>query len=136
MQAALGILVLLSIAFAVSEARRAIAWRFVAVGLAVQFVLAFVFLKVPWVADALLLLNHLVRAIESATSEGTTFLFGYLGGGNATPFTVDDPGAMYLFAFRVLPQVIVFSVIIAVLWHWGVLRAVVRGFGWLLQGRA
>ena len=133
MQAFLGIAVLLGVAYGVSEARHSIAWRFVGVGLVIQFVFAFVFIKVPVVAEALLYLNYAVQAIESATKEGTDFLFGFLGGGADTPFTVTDNGAMYLFAFRVLPQVIVFSVIVAVLWHWRILPAIVRGFGWALQ---
>jgi CNT family concentrative nucleoside transporter len=133
MQAFLGIAVLLGVAYVVSEARHSIAWRFVGVGLVIQFVFAFVFIKVPVVAEALLYLNYAVQAIESATKEGTDFLFGFLGGGADTPFTVTDNGAMYLFAFRVLPQVIVFSVIVAVLWHWRILPAIVRGFGWALQ---
>ena len=55
-------------------------------------------------------LNYFISAIEQATRAGTEFLFGYLGGG-AFPVDLDGNTAPYLFAFRVLPQVIVFSVI-------------------------
>lgn len=133
MQAILGIAVLLGVAYAVSEARKSIAWRFIGAGLFIQFVLAFVFLKIPVVTDALMYLNYGVAAIEAATTQGTSFLFGYLGGDPGVPFAVSDPGTMYLFAFRVLPQVIVFSVIVAVLWHWRILPLIIRGFGWVLQ---
>jgi CNT family concentrative nucleoside transporter len=132
MQAVLGIVLLIGLAWAVSEARQMITWRFVAIGLAIQCALGFLFIQVDAIANALLLLNSVVEQIEAATSAGTAFLFGYLGGGDA-PFEVASASAMYLFAFRVLPQVIVFSALIAILWYWGILPAIVRGFGWVLK---
>ena len=122
----------IAVCWLLSEARERIAWRTVLIGLAIQLALAFLFLRVSWITDALASLNVLVAAIEQATTAGTIFLFGYLGGGDS-PFTVEREQAMYLFAFRVLPQVVVFSAIIAILWHWRVLPAIVRGFGFLLQ---
>ena len=132
MQAILGIGFLMALAWAFSEARAAARWRTVVAGLAVQFVLAFVLLRVPAVSETLLLLNHLVYAVEAATAAGTGFVFGFLGGA-APPFDLDDPSGLYIFAFRVLPQIIVFSVLVAVLWYWRVLPAIVRGFGAVLR---
>jgi len=132
MQAILGILILIGFSWLLRERPGIVSWRIVAVGLLVQFVLATLFLKVSWVSEALLLANHGVLAIETATSAGTSFLFGYLGGG-AVPFDIQNPQVMYLFAFRVLPQVIVFSVLVAILWYWRVLPAVVRGLGAMLR---
>jgi concentrative nucleoside transporter, CNT family len=82
--------------------------------------------------DALLLLNHVVYAVERATAAGAGFVFGYLGGGNA-PFDVTAEGALYIFAFRVLPQIIVFSVLVALLWYWRVLPLVISAFGAVLR---
>ena len=132
MQALLGIVLLLGVAWLLSESKRHILWRFVGIGLLIQLTLAFLFIRVDWIAQTLLLLNGVVEQIEAATAAATSFLFGYLGGGDS-PFNIVEPAATYLFAFRVLPQVIVFSAIIAVLWHWGVLRLIVRGFGWTLK---
>ncbi len=132
MQAILGIGFLLMATWAVSEARREVRWRAVAVGLVIQFVLAFLLLRVPVVSQSLLVFNKLVYAIESATTAGTGFVFGYLGGGDV-PFNVDAQGALYIFAFRVLPQILVFSVLVAVLWYWRVLPAFIRGFGLVLR---
>lgn len=132
MQALLGIFILIGLAWVVSEGRRIITWRFVGIGLSIQFALGFLFIQVEAIANALLLLNGVVEQIEAATSAGTRFLFGYLGGGDI-PFEVTKGSAMYLFAFRVLPQVIVFSALIAILWYWGVLPVIVRGFGWILK---
>ena len=132
MQALLGIALLVGVAWLVSESRKEVVWKYGAIGLALQFGLAYLFTQIEWIANTLLQLNGLVERIEAATTAGTAFLFGYLGGGNV-PFEISEQSAMYLFAFRVLPQVIVFSAIIAILWYWGILRMVVRGFGWLLQ---
>ena len=132
MQAILGILVLLAACWAFSERRQAISWQFVATGLFIQFLLALILLRVPWITDFLLGLNYFISAIEQATRAGTEFLFGYLGGGGF-PTDLDGNPAPYLFAFRVLPQVIVFSVIVALLWHWKVLPAIVRVLSMGLQ---
>ena len=86
----------------------------------------------PIVSEGLLLLNGVVHAIEQATTTGASFIFGYLSGGE-TPFEVSVASATYLFAFRVLPQIIVFSVLVALLWYWRVLPLIVRGFGMVLR---
>lgn len=132
MQAILGIAFLMAAAWAVSEARPAIRWRTVAIGLTIQFALALLLLRVPAVSQGLLLLNEVVYAVESATAAGSSFVFGFLGGGDA-PFDVTNPSGMYIFAFRVLPQIIVFSVLVAIFWYWRVLPAVVRGLGAVLR---
>ena len=132
MQGILGVLVFLLLAYSLSERRQDVEWRFVAVGLTLQLALAVVLLKIPYVSDVLVGINQFVAAIEAATTAGTVFLFGHLGGG-ALPYDHSGFDTPYLFAFRVLPQVIVFSVIVALLWHWRILPNVVRGVGWLLR---
>ncbi len=132
MQAILGIAVLIGAAWLLSEARSEVRWRVTFIGLVMQLVLAFLLLKVPLLSEGLLYINVLVTAVESATRAGTTFVFGYLGGGEV-PFGVDAEGALYIFAFRVLPQILVFSVLVALLWYWRILPVVVRGFGWVLR---
>ncbi len=132
MQAILGIGVLLLATWAVSEARGKVRWRPVAIGLAIQLVLAFLLLRVPVVSESLLVLNNVVYAIEAATSAGTGFVFGYLGGAGV-PFNISAESALYIFAFRVLPQILVFSVLVAVLWYWRILPIIIRGFGAVLR---
>ena len=73
-----------------------------------------------------------VRNTQDATQAGTAFVFGYLGGGNA-PFAVTDPGAQFVLAFRALPLVLVMSALSALLFHWGILQRVVKGFAWVLK---
>ena len=132
MQAIVGVFLLVALAYSLSENRPGVAWRAVAVGIGLQFVLAVVLLKVPVVSQVLLGANKFVVAIEAATTAGTVFLFGFLGGGDV-PFLMQNADEPYLFAFRVLPQIIMFSVIVAVLWHWRILPLFVKGLGWLLR---
>ena len=132
MQGIFGVLFLIVFAWLCSERRDQIDVRFLGIGLFAQFSLAFLFFQVPLISDILMSLNFIIAAIEAATLEGTRFLFGYLGGGSE-PFEVSEGGYLYLFAFRVLPNVIVFCVLIAVLWYWKILPKVVTGFGFLLR---
>ncbi len=132
MQAILGIAVLLGLAWLVSENRRGLDWRMLVTALAMQFALAALLLKAPVLSELLLAVNGLVRAVEQATQAGTGFVFGYLGGG-PVPFEVNVESALYLFSFRVLPQILVFSALVAILWHWRILPAVIRAFGAVLR---
>jgi concentrative nucleoside transporter, CNT family len=132
MQALLGIVVLLGLAWLVSEDRRNVALTGVAAGVAIQFAMAAALLQLAPVRNTLLLANHLVYAIEAATRAGTSFVFGFLGGAEA-PFPVAADNPVYIFAFRILPQIIVFSVLVALLWYWRILPQIIRAFAWLLR---
>jgi len=132
LQGLLGIAVLLLLAWLISENRKSVDLRYLSIGVLVQLAVAFVFFQIPFISDMLLYMNVVVAAIESATLEGSRFLFGYLGGGHE-PFAVDDGSYLYLFAFRVLPNVVVFCVLIGVLWYWKILPAVVKAFGLILK---
>lgn len=131
-QGVIGFAGLLLLAWIVSENRRAVPWRAVWGGLALQLALAVLLLKVPATQAAFLGLNHAVEAIQRATDSGTAFVFGYLGGGTL-PFAETQPGASFILAFRALPLVLTISALSAVLFHWGILQAVVAGFAWLLR---
>ncbi|MEM7568381.1 MAG: nucleoside transporter C-terminal domain-containing protein [Pseudomonadota bacterium] len=134
MIAPLGILFICLAAWAISEDRsQRPSWRWIGGALALQFALAFVILRVPFVWEALGLANQAVIAVEAATLKGSSYMFGYLGGAEL-PFALKE-GAQQpvIIAFQILPLVIVFSALAAVLWHWGVLRLIVRGLSWALQ---
>jgi CNT family concentrative nucleoside transporter len=127
-----GIAGLLLLAWIFSEKRRAIPWHAIGAGLALQFLLALLLLKLPYAKDAFLALNDVLSALERATQAGTTLVFGYLGGGPA-PFAVTDANSSFILAFRALPIVLVMSALSALLYHWGVLPWIVRGISWLLE---
>ena len=132
MHAAAGITGLVVLAWLMSEQRRAVPWRAVAAGLALQLVLAVVMLRLPLAKSALLSLNDGMLALEQATEAGTSLVFGYLGGGKA-PFAETDPASSFILAFRALPLVLVISALSALLFYWRILPLVVRGFSWVLE---
>jgi len=127
-----GIAGLLGLAFLAGEDRRAVPWRAVAVGVALQVLLAFVFLKVAFFREAFLKVNDALIVLEQATQAGTSLVFGYLGGGKA-PFEVTDASSSFILAFRALPIVLVMSALSAVLFYWRVLPGIVRALSWLLE---
>ncbi len=126
-----GLALLLALAWALSEDRAAVRWRIVASGVALQVALAALLLGVPALREAVFSLNGVLAALERATTAGTGFVFGYLGGGPA-PFAEANPQASFILAFRALPLVLVVSALSALLFHWGVLPLVVRAFAWVL----
>jgi len=128
----IGFFLLHALAWAFSEDRKRIAWRPVVAGMLLTLVLGALLLKAPLVKDAFLALNNVLNALEKATREGTTFVFGFLGGG-PLPFAETYPGASFVLAFRALPLVLVVSALSALLFHWRVLPWIVRGFSFLLQ---
>jgi len=134
LQGLLGLSALLAIAWAFSEDRNAHpGWRWIGGALAVQLLLAAVILRVPLVWSAITLANGAVTAVEQATLKGSSYMFGYLGGAEL-PFALKDGAkAPMIIAFQILPLVIVLSALAALLWHWRVLQALVRGLSWALQ---
>ena len=128
----LGFLLLVAIAWCISENRRRFPVRTVLAGLAIQIALAVALLKFPLFARLFVYLNRAVLALQEATREGTAFVFGYLGGGDP-PFAVKDPQATFILAFQSLPLVLVISALSAVLFYWKILPRVVKGFSRLLE---
>ena len=132
LQSALGVFALLGIAWAFGENRRAVSLRQAAIGLAVTFFTALALTKLPLVAHAFAAINDAVGTIANASRAGTSFVFGYLGGG-PLPFDLKSPGADFMLAFQALPLVLVMSVLTTLLFYWRILPPIVRGFSWLLE---
>jgi len=132
LQSAFGVIALLGIAWAFGENRRAVSLRQAAIGLAVTFATAVILIKLPFVAQAFGVINDAVGAISSASRAGTSFVFGYLGGG-ALPFDLKSPGADFILAFQALPIILVMSVLTSLLFYWRILPPVVRGMALFLE---
>src|SRR5262245_49627809 len=132
LQSAFGVFALLAIAWVISENRRAVDWKQAAIGLAVTFATAVLLLKVPGVTRAFAAINDAVGAIAAASRAGTSFVFGYLGGGEL-PYELKVPGAEFVLALQALPIVLVMSVLTTLLFHWRTLPPIVRCFSWALE---
>ncbi len=129
-----GLAGLLAIAYALSEDRRAIPWRVVVAGMALQAFLALVLVKFPPAADVMGVLAKGVGALDKATEAGTSFVFGYLGGA-PLPFTPNgDPRASALvLAFQVFPLILVICALASLLFHWGVMQRIVGAMSFVLR---
>jgi len=132
LQPLFGILVLLLFAWLISENRMRIRWGEIAVGMAVTIALAVLMLKAPFARQAFYLLNKGVALLEASTKAGTSFVFGYLGGG-ALPFDEKTPGSSFVFALQSLPVVLVVSALSSLLFYWRILPILVKAFSWFFQ---
>ncbi len=131
-QPILGLLTFTGIAWLVSENRKVVKYRVVLTGVALQLSVAVILLRVPLFKKIFLLLNNVVLSLEAATRAGTSFVFGYIGGGTP-PFLLSDPGSNFILAFQALPLVLVIGALSALLFYWKILPVVVKGFSYALQ---
>ena len=115
----LGILVLLAIAFAMSNNRKSIPWRLVIWGLGLQLIFAIFILKTPIGQPFFGAIDTAIKKILSFSDAGSDFLFKSFGAG-----IVEAP--LMNFAFRILPTLIFFSSLIAILYHFGIIQFIVK----------
>ncbi len=121
----LGMVTLLFIAFLFSSNRKAINWRTVGLGLALQLIIAIGVLKVEFIQSIFEAIGGIFISILGFTRAGSKFLFEGL--------VVDMDTFGFIFAFQVLPTIIFFSALTSVLFYLGIIQKVVQAFGWLLS---
>lgn len=132
----LGILLIIFICWVVSEGRRRFPWRLVLGALAVQAGLVFLLFGFPQTQPVIQGITNAVDGLTAATQQGTQFVFGYLANLSPNQPYVLNPeagGAPFIFAFQVLPLILVISSLSALLWHWRILRWIIRGFGFVFR---
>ncbi|MGH6960508.1 MAG: NupC/NupG family nucleoside CNT transporter, partial [Dongiaceae bacterium] len=115
----LGMLVMLLLAWAMSNNRRIIPWRTVITGTLLQVVFAVIILRTPVGKAFFLWLSGAVTVFLDFSDAGARFLFG-------------DNFGEHFFAFKVLPTIIFFSSVITVLYHIGFIQLIVRVFAWIM----
>ena len=114
---------LIFIAFLFSKNRKAISWRTVIIGLAVQLLLAIGVLKVDFVRMIFEKIGQGFLAIVTFTNQGSKILFGELA---------DSSKYGEIFVFQVLPVIIFFSALTSVLYYYRIIQKVVSGLAWML----
>ena len=119
----LGMLVLLSVAYAFSSNRKAISWKLVGVGILLQTVFGILITQVPIVASIFQSVSEGFVKFLSFSNDGAKFLFSDLA---------DIPKSGFIFAFQVLPTVIFFSAVTTGLYYLGILQKVSYGIAWLM----
>jgi CNT family concentrative nucleoside transporter len=133
----LGIIIILGIAFLLSNNKRKINWRLVLGGFAIQLVFAILILKgdslrqvfapLGWVKDFFSLISGFFVLVLKFTSEGSIFVFGDLG---KSPGTIGSLGMF--FAFQVLPTIIFFASLMSILYYLGIMQRVVQAMAWVM----
>ncbi|QDI04552.1 NupC/NupG family nucleoside CNT transporter [Xanthomonas cerealis pv. cerealis] len=118
-----GLAVLIGITWLFSNNKRAVDWKLVATGLVLQIGFASLVLLVPGGREVFDWLGQLFVKVLSFVNEGSNFIFGSL---------MDTTSNGFIFAFQVLPTIIFFSALMGVLYHLGVMQAVVRVMAWAI----
>jgi len=118
-----GLAVLIGIAWLFSNNKRAVDWRLVVTGIALQIAFAAVVLLVPGGRDVFDALGKGFVKILSFVNEGSGFIFGSL-------MNTEQFG--FIFAFQVLPTIIFFSALMGVMYHLNVMQTIVRAMAWAI----
>jgi concentrative nucleoside transporter, CNT family len=132
-QSLAGVFVTMGVCWALSEKRSAFPWRLAIGAIAVQAVLVLLLFGLPAARGLLGGAGAVVDGLSGSTQAGVRFVFGFLAGGDGQPYAVTDPPALFVFAFRVLPVILVICALSALLWRWRVLKWVIQGFGILFE---
>lgn len=118
-----GMAVLVVLTWLLSNNRKAVNWKVVLTGLAIQVTLAVGVLYVPPVRLVFEAGGKVFVEILNFTKAGSEFLLGGL---------LDTSKFGFIFAFQVLPTIIFFSALMSLLFYLGVIQIVVKGFAWVL----
>jgi CNT family concentrative nucleoside transporter len=132
LQSIFGLLSLLLIAYLFSEAKKEIVFKTILIAIVIHLILTIMFLNLPIFKDFFMMLNKFVSVLATATTVGTSFVFGYLGGG-AAPFEIKNENSMFILAFKALPIVLIMSVISSLLYYYRILPTIVKALSFLLE---
>jgi len=124
-QAMVGIVAFLLLAAATSANLRAVNWKTIGWGIAIQIALALAVTQLSLVQQALRGVGAGIKVLIDCSDKGAEFVFGSLS-------KVDGPSG-FVFAFKALPPIIFVSAFFSVLYYIGLLQLVVRAFAWVMK---
>lgn len=120
----LGLIFLIGFCSLLSLHRQKIRWKEIAYALGLQVAFALLVLKVPGVVDVFEVISSVFVKVLDYTHQGSHFLFGTI---------VDTDKMGFIFAFQVLPTIVFFSGLTAILYYYGVLQKIVYGCAWVMS---
>ncbi|HMG82885.1 MAG TPA: nucleoside transporter C-terminal domain-containing protein [Ferruginibacter sp.] len=137
-QGLIGIVVILGIAWLVSNNKKKINYRLVASGILLQAVIAVLVLKVPFIKTFFQKIGSGITHIEAFAKEGANFVYGGVmtddHAGRSIPYST--PG-VFIFGFGILATIILVCVLMAILYHWGIMQRVVatvaKAMNWVMR---
>ncbi len=121
----LGMFTLIAIAFIFSSNRKAINWKVIFTGLALQLALAIGVLYVPWIQYFFEAVGKLFVLVLDFTKAGTEFLFSSFASNSVE-------SAMQNFAVQILPTIIFFSALTSLLFYLGIIQKIVKAMAWVM----
>ena len=132
-QSLVGIALTIGLCWAISENRKAFPWKLAVGAIVVQALLVLALFGLPALAAGLRAVGQGVEGLSNSTQAGVAFVFGFLAGGENQPYALTNPASMFVFAFRVLPVILVVCALAALLWHWRILKWITQGFGMVFE---
>lgn len=120
----MGMLVLILIAYTLSNNRKNISWKVVGLGLLTQLVIAIGVIKIAWIKSFFEYISGFFVKILEYTQSGTRMLLGEFG-------DIDRYG--FIFVFQALPIIIFFSALTSLLYYFGIIQKVVKILAWSLR---
>jgi CNT family concentrative nucleoside transporter len=133
LQILIGFIGLVCIAIPFSQNRSSINYRYIFVAIVFQIILAFALLKIPFIVQIFAYLSDGVSSLQAATQEGAEFVFGYLSNSSNSPFEPSGTGNSMIFAFQILPLIIVISSLSALLWFWNILPLIISAISKIFE---
>ena len=132
-QSLIGVVVIMALCWAMSERRGRFPWGLAVGAVVAQAALVAILFGLPAARGVMAGAGAAVNGLADSTQAGVTFVFGFLAGGQGQPYDVKTPGALFVFAFHVLPVILVICALSALLWHWRILKWLTEGFGFVFQ---
>ena len=120
----MGMLILILIAYALSNNRKNIPWKVVGLGLLAQLIIAIGVIKISWIKIFFEYISSFFVKLLEYTQAGTQMLLGPFG-------DVDQYG--FIFVFQALPIIIFFSALTSLLYYFGIIQKLVKVLAWGLQ---
>ena len=120
----LGMLVLILMAYTLSNNRKNIPWKIVGLGLLLQIVIAIAVIKISWIKGFFEYVSGFFVKVLEYTQVGTQMLLGEFANS-------DEYG--FVFVFQALPIIIFFSALTSLFYYFGIIQKVVKGLAWSLR---
>jgi CNT family concentrative nucleoside transporter len=132
-QSLLGVVGICALCWLASERRGRFPWRLAVGAVAAQAALVAILFGAPAARGLMAGAGAAVNGLADATTAGVAFVFGFLAGGPGQPYDVKNPAALFVFAFHVLPVILVICALSALLWRWRILKWLTEAFGLVFQ---
>lgn len=132
-QSLAGLGLVLLACWALSEDRGRFPWKLAVGAILLQAVLVLALFGLPALRAGLAGVGTVVDGLANSTQAGVAFVFGFLAGTPQQPYALTNPGSLFVFAFRVLPVILVVCALAALLWHWRILKWITQLFGFIFE---